>query len=117
MWASLLDDGDYLFVAADTARRVESSCKLVVSSAAIAIVRQDLVEQLVSEIVAGFAAVAAGSAVVFEDAQHQHYREYSKMMGCIHCPGAERSALIVVFALEVAVVGESRREVESLHEN
>lgn len=103
----------------DTSQRVEFSYMLVVLNAVTVIVRLDQVVPLVFEIVADSAA-----AVVFGGEQHQHCREYS-MMRCIRCPYVEHSALIVVFAIEVAVVavvvvvvGELRRvQVENLHES
>lgn len=84
-------------MAGDTGLRVGSSYKLAVLNAEIVIVRQDLVA--VSEIVADSVVAVV---VVPEGEQRQHCREY------IRRPNAEHWTLIVVFAMEVAVVGESK---------
>lgn len=85
-------------MAGGRARRVGSSCKLVGWGVAILIVRPGLGVQLAFEIVVGFVADA-----VVEGEELQHCREYSMTMRCIRCPRAVHSALIVVFAMKVAV--------------
>lgn len=55
--------------------------------------------RLAFEIVVG----SVADAVVVEGEELQHCREYSMKMRCIRCPRAVHSALIVVFAMKVAV--------------
>lgn len=67
-WPS--DGGDCsVGAAADTSRRVGSSCKLAVRLAVTAIVLRGRAVPFVSEIVAGFAAVVVAVAAAFEGAQ------------------------------------------------